>query len=55
MVLDEPGPLDTTIEAGGITFVMDEELAREALPLTIDNGMYGLTIRSGKMQGSSCD
>ena len=43
-----------TIDAGGIRFVMDADLAQEALPLTIDHGPYGLTIHSGKMQGASC-
>lgn len=54
MVLDEPGSTDMTIETGGITFVMDKSLAEDALPLTIDNGPYGLTVQSGKLQTSSC-
>ncbi len=54
MVLDEPGPLDTTVEAAGLTFVLAQDLAELALPLTIDAGPYGLNVTSEKLTPSSC-
>lgn len=59
LALDEPTNADETVEKNGVKFVMEKELYKKAVPLTVDMTPMGFVVRSGLELGggggcSSC-
>ncbi len=57
LALDEAGENDDTCEVEGITFLIDKAMTEMVMPVDVDFGEMGFTVKSdklGEMGGSCC-